>query len=158
MLYYLYRCMITGLEEISYGNIPWALRASVTCDGPYAYIPMQAYTYTLSGLQTVFFDNISSVNGYYYPILKYSPTNGGDFSIQNNTDGERLFAMTGLPAAAQVITINNDTGVITNSADLNLYPYFNNHFFRLKRGQNELVLTGAGTLEIQCEFPVNVGG
>ena len=54
--------------------------------------------------------------------------------------------------------VDNENGVITNNMDLNLYPYFNFEFFKLVCGDNLLEVVGNCMLEIQCEFPVNVGG
>lgn len=55
---------------------------------------------------------------------------------------------------SRVMALN---GIYTNM-DLNLYPYFNFEFFKLVCGDNLLEVVGNCMLEIQCEFPVNVGG
>ena len=92
------------------------------------------------------------------PILEIKMNGGGSISITNETDKGRTFRLTNVPAAASDILVNNDTCVITNNADLNLYPYFNFKFFRLVRGYNTLSITGNCTLTIRCEFPINAGG
>lgn len=153
-----YRCMITGLVMVEYGNIPWAMKATVSCDGPYAYMTPHEYEYELNGTHTIEFYNEGSHNGYYKPVIQYTSSDGGDLEIVNLTDDNRTFKFTGIPAAAVTVNIDNENCVITNSADLNLYPYFNYKFFRLRRGYNILQITGYGTLKIICEFPVNVGG
>ena len=155
--HYRYRCMCTGLSIISYGRVPMALQATFICDSPYAYMYPQEFTYTVNGTLTISFFNQSSVNGYYMPDLEISQA-GGTFSIKNVTDGNRIFSLTGYPASCTHVYVDNDHGVITNNQDLNLYPYFNYNFFRLKRGFNELQITGSGTLTIKCSFPVNAGG
>ena len=158
MFHVRYKCMVTGLVAVEYGNIPWAMKATITCDGPYAYMSPFEFVYNISGTQTIRFLNESSHNGYYKPVIEYAPANGGDLEIVNETDGDRVFRLTGIPAAATTVVIDNENCVITNSADLNLYPCFNYRFFRLKRGYNTLTVTGNGVLKIKCEFPVNVGG
>ena len=54
--------------------------------------------------------------------------------------------------------MDNENGVITNSMDLNLYPYFNFEFFKLVWGDNRIEVLGNCIIEMTCEFPVNVGG
>ena len=56
------------------------------------------------------------------------------------------------------IDVDNENGVITNSMDLNLYPYFNFEFFKLVWGDNRIEVVGNCIIEMTCEFPVNVGG
>ena len=152
-----YHCMCSGLSIISYGRIPTALQATFVCDSPYAYLYPRNFTYTISGTTTINFFNESSINGYYYPDLEIVQ-NGGTFSIKNVTDNNRVFSLTGYPASATHVYVDNDHGVITDNQDLNLYPYFNYKFFRLKKGFNQLQITGSGTLIIKCAFPVNAGG
>lgn len=154
-----YKCIITQLAEVSFGNIPWAMRATVTCDSPFAYMYPREYVYELTGTaQTILFNNESSLNGYYKPVVEFTTQNGGTLSIVNKTDNDREFKFTLLPAATQKLIVDNENCVITCTSDINLYPYFNYKFLRLKRGYNTLVITGTGELKIKCEYPVNVGG
>lgn len=165
-----YKCMITELSAIEYGIVPWAMKAKVTCDGPYAYMYPHVFEYKLNrDLRDVLF-NESSINGYYQPLIRYYPRSGNDtLYISNKTDGGREFILDLMPvslpgsgdpsvAGTSWLMVDNENGVITNSAGLNLYPQFNYNFFRLKRGYNELEMYGDGTLQIVCEFPINVGG
>lgn len=151
-----YKAMITGLTVVAYGQIPWALHATVTCDSPYAYMYPEEYTLA-SGGGTLKIFNRSSLNDYYMPILTIGQS-GGDFAITNVSDDDRVFQFTGLPAGTGLITVNNENCLIECANGLNLYPYFNNRFLRLKRGMNELSVSGNGTLKIICEFPINTGG
>lgn len=153
-----YKCYVSSLEIVGYGMIPWALRASITCDSPYAYMSESEFVYTISGSKSINFLNESSYNGYYYPKLEIATQGGGSFSIENETDNKRVFELKDIPASITKINIDNENGVIKNDADLNLYDCFNFNFLRLKRGYNKLNVTGNGTLKIICEFPVNVGG
>ena len=153
-----YHCMVTDLSIVSYGNIPWAMKATLLCDSPYAYLYPQEFEYTISGTQEITFLNESSHNGFYMPILDITTSGGGTISITNETDNNRTFELKDIPASVTNIQVNNDTCVITNNVDLNLYPYCNCKFFRLVRGYNTLSVTGNCTLKIRCEFPINVGG
>lgn len=152
-----YRCMITELSMINYGLIPWAMRATAVCDGPYAYMHPIERTYAINGNRTIDFTNESAYNGYYRPKLELTLPSGGNFSITNENDNGRKFEFTNVPAGASKIYIDNDTFVITNDGGINIYPNFNYKFLRLVRGNNRLKVSGNGTLKIICEFPVNVG-
>ena len=85
---------------------------------------------------------------------------GGDsISIQNLSDNNRTFQFKGLPGGRSLtIYVDNKNQVITNSLDLNLYPYFNMKFMRLVKGDNLLKITGNAEVKFICEFPVNIGG
>lgn len=153
-----YKCMVTELRVISFGQIPWAMMATITCNGPYAYMYPCVYEYTVSGETSFQFYNDSSMNGYYYPIIELELSGGGNFELANDSDNGRAAVFTDVPDSVTKIQIDNDHCVITNDQDLNLYPYFNMKFFRLKRGHNTIRAIGNGTLRIICEFPVNPGG
>ena len=153
-----FKCIITGLEQISYGNIPWALKATVTCDSPYAYRSPTSFRFQIDGVSTIEIENASGHNGYYRPVIEFNPTNGGDLIIVNKTDNDRIVEFKGIPAAVLNMTLDSETLVIENSADLNLYDIYNKKGFRLKRGRNTLVVTGKGELVFHCEFPINVCG
>lgn len=156
--YVRYRCIISNLEIVEHGNIPWALKATVICDSPYAYLYPQVFEYNISGTQTVDFYNESSHNGYFMPQLEIETSAGGNFTIVNQSDGNRTFAFKNLPSSVKKIAVDNDRCIISNDQDLNIYPYFNFRFLRLIKGENRLKITGNGVLRIICEFPVNVGG
>ena len=152
-----YKAIITDLAVVTYSQIPWALKATVECDSPYAYMYPQVETYNVSGNATISIFNRSSLNDFYFPTLTLDQS-GGTFSLQNSTDNNRTFQFTGLPAGTGLITVDNENCLISCANGLNLYPYFNNHFFRLVKGLNTISVSGTGTLTITCEFPINTGG
>lgn len=153
-----FKCIVTGLELINYGRVPWAMRATLSCDSPYAYMYPQEYVCALNGNATISLYNRSAHSDYYLPRLEYRPNAGGDLVIANASVGSREFRLTNIPASVAIIYVDNDTQVITCDQGLNLYPYFNLGFLRLTRGVNTLNATGNGELKIVCEFPVNAGG
>lgn len=158
MEYVRYRCIITGLEMIEYGSMPWALKAMVTCDGSYAYLFPQTFEYEITDKATLDFYNESGHVGYYMPIVELVGCSS-DFSIVNHSDNDREFTLTGVEGTAKNFYIDNDLGIITCSdSAINPYEYFNFNFLRLVNGNNDLEITGTCTLRITCEFPINVGG
>lgn len=153
-----YKCFITNLRYVDFGKLPWGITCTVICDSPFAYLYPEVYTYNIGDQLSLTFYNKSSYRGYYKPKLIIEPTDGGTFSIQNNSDGGRIIQFTDLPAVVSKITIDNENEIISCDEIANLYPYFNFNFFRLIRGNNQLVINGSGKLQIVCEFPVNIGG
>ncbi len=154
-----YKCMISELRLITDGDYPWAFSCKVSCDSPFAYTFQEEYVYRVNGSKDIQFMNRSSYNGFYRPVVEITVHSGQDISIQNTSDHNRLFQFTGLPdSGSLVITVDNKNQTIESSADVNLYPYFNMHFLRLRKGDNNLKITGDVTVKFICEFPVNVGG
>lgn len=158
--YFRYHCRISDLKVVQAGLYPQCMTCTVTCDSPYAYMPVQEYEFNISGTSEITFHNRSTHNGWYYPKTEITLAGATSFSIENISDGGRVFAFTSIPAAFAnaTISIDNQNQVITSSTGDNLYPYCNKKFFRLVRGDNQLKITGTGTLKLICEFPVNVGG
>lgn len=153
-----YKCIITNLQTVEYGMLPWAFQATVTCDSQFAYRLPTTYTYNVRGSTSIDFNNLSSINGYYKPTIVFEPADTSGLEIINHSDGDRSFRFSTIPGAATTVAVDNENCVITNSADINLYRYFNYNFLRLIKGVNELEIVGNGVLKIECEFPVNVGG
>ncbi len=152
-------CAITDLKIITYGWHPWAFSCNVTCDSPYGYLKPKTYSYECDGSTTISFNNLSTTNDNYYPKIVITPTNTntGDITIRNITDGNRDMIFTDLGNTG-AITIDNENGIITCANNLNLYDNFNFNFFRLLPDINTLTLTGDFSIDIYCEFPVDVGG
>lgn len=154
-----YKCIATALEIVEIEKMPWALKATFTCDSPYAYMYPQTFEYQINGDTTISFHNESSHNGYYMPKIEFDLKGSQSFSITNHTDGDNICAFTDLPTVINKVIIDNDHCIVTtNDSSLNPYPYFNFKFMRFKRGVNELTVTGNGVMRIICEFPINVGG
>ena len=153
-----YRCIIKDLDVTQYGKVPWALKAHVICDSPYAYLEEEKTVISVSSSKTVTIYNASSLNDYYYPVIAFTRTSGTAFSIKNAQDSNRGPSFTNIPSSVTSITVDNEHSVITNNQGLNLYDKFNFQFLRLARGYNTLTITGNGTVTITCEFPINVGG
>jgi len=153
-----YRCILSDLQAVPYGSVPWALKVHVTCDGPFAYLERKDMVYTVNGALNIQIYNESSLNDWYYPKLTFERTSGTAFSVKNEADGGRGVELQNIPASVVHITIDGEHGVIRNDQDLNLYAGFNFQFLRLARGYNPITITGNGTLTISCEYPINVGG
>lgn len=154
-----YKCIVTALDIVELETVPWALKATIVCDSPYAYRHPQTYEYVIDGETAIDFYNESSLNGYYMPIIEFALNGSQSFSIVNQSDNNRQCAFSGLPSAIRTVRIDNDHCIVTtNDNGINPYPYFNFNFVKFVKGDNRLIVTGNGVMRIICEFPVNVGG
>lgn len=153
-------CVITELKLITHAWYPWAFSCTVTCDSPYGYLLPKRYSFDCSGGLTSELRSKSVINDDYYPVLIIRPRSAGEISIINQTNDKQEFLLNSqLPfISGETITVDNERGILKSSDGRNLYDYFNFNFFRLKPGQNRLMMSGNFKLDIVCEFPVNVGG
>ncbi len=154
-----FRCLITELVPLTYGWLPYAFEATVVCDCPYAYgLPFEK-SYTISGSRNILFRNESSVREFIKPMLKFVPASGVQtLTIVNHSDGDRTFQIKNIPSAS-IVEINNNSGIIQETRyKRNLYDGFNLNFFRFVRGENNLTVTGNGTLTISGRLLHNVAG
>lgn len=154
-----YKCYISELKLITYGDMPWAFSCKVSCDSPFAYSLPEEYVFDVNGENEFTLVNRSSMNRYYRPKLEIAIHEGDQVSIENLSDHGRALLFSTLPETGSlVIYVDNQNQIITNSADLNLYPCCNMRFLRLVRGDNRLRLKGKATIKFICEFPANIGG
>lgn len=155
-----FRCLVTELKPISVGWIPFAFEATIRCDCPYAYSLPFRQTYQVNGTSSILFRNESSVHEYLKPDLRIVPNTGTkEVKIINHSDGEREFVLSSLPASNLDIRVYNNRGVIEDViGGRNLYPGFNMNFFRLAHGDNDLEISGSGTVTISGRFLRNVAG
>ena len=154
-----YRCLITELTPISVGWLPYAFRATIRCDTPYAYGFPFEYDVAVSGTTKLLIKNDGSAREYVKPDLLFEASAGTkELSIVNHDDGDREFKISQLPGSAVKIKVDNINGIIQEtSSDLNVYGGFNMNFFRLVLGDNNLTIKGNGTLHISGRFLYNVG-
>lgn len=77
----------------------------------------------------------------------------------NANDANREFKISGLPSSGITLSVDNSNGIILDqSTGANVYDGFNFNFFRLVQGDNQLIVTGNGTLTISGRFLYNVAG
>ena len=160
MEHLVFRCLVTELKPITVGWIPYAFEATVTCDCPYAYGHPFEKQYIIDGKTDVLFRNDSSVREFIKPSLSFIPKSGTtSLSIVNKNDGGREFLLEDLPSSGISVAVDNQNGIIRElNYGYNLYDGFNRRFFRMVHGDNNLELTGDGTLTLSGRFLYNVAG
>lgn len=154
-----FKCLITQLTPIFHGWLPVAFEATVICDCPYAYGFEFNKQYTISGQTDILFRNESSVREFIKPTITFIPSVGvTTLSIVNHNDSDREFRIDDIPSSS-VVEVNNLSGILLEKRyGRNLYDGFNLNFFRLVHGDNNLTVTGNGTLTISGRFLYNVAG
>lgn len=152
-----YKCRITDLQIVEAGIYPQVMSCKVTCDSPFAYLATEEFT--LSEGDSIL-KNRSTYNGMYYPKMEIGMNGESSVTITNNTTGDE-FTLSSVPSSFQNATyyVDNQNQIITMSTLDNPYPYFSSkHFIGLKRGDNNITITGDCSVKFICDFPVNVGG
>ena len=153
-----YECIVTELSILESGNEPYGIFIVATCDGPYAYRTTPTVTTKeLAGETQLTIENTSSHNGYFKPVVEFEPSGEGDLTIVNNSDNGRAFTLTDIPGSVTNVRIDSERCLVECDQDIDLYGNCNFKFLRLKRGDNDLKVTGNGTLKITCDYPINPG-
>lgn len=160
MLDFFFKCMVTKLNYVTYGKLPWAFECEFTCNSPYAYMNPTSIEFEVEDSETLNIMCLASCR-YYRPKITITSPDGDSLSsvtIKNVTDNNAEFSFESLPTGIHEIHIDNENQVITNDSMLNIYDYFNFNFFRLLRGNNSIVITGTANVTFDLEFPVDIGG
>lgn len=156
-----YHCVISELQPIQLSWLPWAFSAKVVCDSPYGYMFPQKFSYACTGTRDIKLLSRATINPWYYPKLAIKLNGSNNVSICNISCDNTELKFTGLPKSNFLtINVDNDLCKIESSDDSysNLYQYCNFKWFPLKRGMNQIRITGNCTVDFLCEFPMNYGG
>lgn len=160
-----YRCICSDLEAVEIAGNKFGFVCKVTCDSPFAYMTPRTYKFDVpkTGVNLYEIISESTHNGMYYPQIYVSGLNGGNVVICVTNEKEQSdFTLKGLPTTVNQLVIDCENGVISTPGEENIYQYIDFtegfHFPRFARGKNFLLLSGAGSYQFKCEWPVNVGG
>lgn len=129
------------------GNLIQGFSCTVECNSPFAFKFPQTttYTYTASVVDsTEIYLNLSDdIGDYLYPDSLVVTMNniGGDFSITNLDDSNRVVSFTGL-SANEVLTISPLYQTISSSTGLKRLGLSNKKFLRLVPNINRLRIQG----------------
>lgn len=142
-----FNCILKSPKIIRIGNLLTGIKFDVVCDSPFAWrFPKTTnYTYTASVVNdNVTYNNTTDDTGNYtFPSLVITMNNiGGDISIVNSDDNNRVFTFTGL-SPDEVLTIDCSLQTISSSTGLKRLSNFNKNFLRLLPKLNHLHITGS---------------
>jgi len=134
-------------QVVREGNLIRGYTCTAQCDSPFGgwkFPKTKVYTYTAEVIDnTVTFNNSSDDGGnYLYPQLLITMNNaGGDITITNQSDGDRVFSFIDL-SPNEILTVDNSLQQISSSTDLKRMSKFNKKFFRLIPGINTIRFQG----------------
>jgi len=150
-------CILNDPKIIRVGNLLRGISFTVQCSSPFAwkFPKTTTYSYTQPTInETIVFNNSSDDNGsYLYPKNVITMNSfGGNISITNLSDNNRVFSFTGL-SSGEIITIDNSLQIISSSTGLKRLGNFNKKFLRMIPGVNTLRIQGAiASLATTCQF------
>ena len=157
-----FNCFLTNPTVFRAGNLIKGVNATVVCDSPFGWTFTKALSndYVDTDVSDIIvFNNLSDDNDYMYPetIITMNDS-GGDLTVTNSNDNDRIFSFTGL-SADEVVTIKNDLNIISSSTGLRRLGLFNKNWFRLVQGINSLSIEGnISNFTINYQFARKMGG
>jgi phage-related protein len=139
-----FNCFIVSGTAIYIGNLCYGFKIHIKCDSPFAYgnpaIVLKTYSTVVNESYT--YNNLSANAYYTYPVLGFRMSAyGGDFSITNTSDSNRVFSFTGL-AAVETINMDCQRQVLTSNTGLLRISNFNKKWLRFIPGINILTIVG----------------
>jgi phage-related protein len=142
-----FSCILNNPKIVRVGNLLSGIKFDVNCNSPFAFkFPKTVvYNYTVPVVDnTITFNNDSDdTGGYLYPsTIQTCNSFGGDISITNLDDSNRVSLLTGL-LPNEIITIDSSLQTISSSTGLKRLSLFNKKFLRLVPGLNRLRIQGA---------------
>lgn len=152
-----YNCIFNNPQIIRVGNVIQGYTATVQCDAPYSWAFPQTVEYLYSSPvtdTTINFNNTSDDKGaYLYPITAITISNtGGNITLTNVSDANRVFSFTGL-SANEIMTVDNSLQIISSSLGIRRMSNFNKKFFRLIPEMNTIRIQGnIAKLSITSQF------
>ena len=153
-----FRCLIQSLTPISIRWLPIAFEAKVICDCPYGYSYPFEERIPVNGTINHRFYNDSTIKENLRPEVQIILASGcKNFSITNLTTGT-FMEFSALPNGGITIIVDNENEIVRDSyGQYDLYEHFNFQFLEFASGDNQLVITGSGTVVINGRYLYNVG-
>jgi predicted phage tail component-like protein len=154
----MYYCMaVNQIDFITNGSDQGYFTVDFRCRDGFAWSLPLFETFDLSGITTpevIQLTNFSNVIDYVHPEVEFElkSTNTGISLININDDGKE-FKFTALNQLEEMY-VNNDKRLIISSTGLNRFGKFNNGWFRLVRGINNITVTGKCVLKFRMQFPI----
>jgi phage-related protein len=110
----------------------------------------------LGDTQSFQLKSLTNILDYYYPEIEFELTNSNTgVSIVNISDGGRETSLTGL-IATEEIYMDGQKRILLSNLSSNRFSNFNNKFLRLKKGVNNIELTGECIFRVRSQFPVYI--
>jgi len=156
-----FNCFLTAPQIMKIGNMITGFTTTIVCDAPWGWKENYVYTndtLTNSGDQSITLFNNTNNTFYTKPTTTITfDTAGGDATITNTSDNDRVSSFVGIDAR-DVVTMNSDLETISGTSgdtDFLNGTKFNYNWLRLVRGHNTLTVNGHIS-EISISVPIAV--
>lgn len=146
---------ISGIDIHTTGSLNGYIITEFINISPYAYSPIYIQTNDFSTItDTTNFQFINSGDMDLYPELEIYKVGSGDISIINLTDNGTEFKFTGLADGETVYIDNQNHDIITDLPYTYRYDNFNGNYLCMKRGINNLTISGKCILNFRSQFVI----
>lgn len=157
-----FNCIFNVVDLIYVNGNCHGFQLTAKFDSIYCYGKPTVCTVNLGSTETsatVSILNKSDVlDDYVYPKVEIAGITGGtgNISIKNETDGARTTKYNAVQSTEKVV-IDNELKIIDSNLGGNKLGNFNLNWLRLKKGENQLKITGKGTVTITCPQYIMLG-
>ena len=156
-----YICLITSVDNESFGGDIIELKYTATCIAPYGYSEIKTFEKNITSSSTFQIENNSDeVNDYVYPIITITPNETGEIQLKNSDDNAALTINSKKKLA---ITINcelqqfyDEIGLLSFE-DLSITDISSIYIPRLKYGTNNFTVIGNCSIKFEWREPRKVG-
>ena len=109
---------------------------------------------TITSPTTIQIFNQSNVSEYFYPNMQITLEDSNTaISMVNLSDNSYTFSFTDL-SVGEVLEIDNQKRKIESDTVANRFDKFNKNWFKLKKGMNNIQVTGKCTIKFNFSFPI----
>ncbi|HAU84325.1 MAG TPA: hypothetical protein DCW90_02075 [Lachnospiraceae bacterium] len=131
--------------------------ATFTSSNPWAYSAVQTIHLELGEKRTMTINNLSDdLDTYIYPNVIFTNTlSSGELHIKNNTLDEELVLKN--LAANEIVTIDSNQIIYSDKPNKIFGEDCNYKWLRFATGENQLEISGTGSLTISYRYPIKVG-
>ena len=157
MFGYYYMVRVSELTLLTNGLMPYGFSCVFSCDSPFAYTEETQITWDVSGEEELLLWNGSTYNGYYMPKMRVTKVGYGDISIINSADDDYEFRLSDVDDGDVIYVDNSKQIIINETTGENMYSRFNFKFFRMRPGDNTVILKGNYVITFLLSFPVDIG-
>ena len=155
-----FNCIFTEIATVQHGNETYGVSVVGECDSCFGEGNPIVATANSNKTGTIRIMNYGDYMDYVYPVVKITmPSSGGDITISNATDNNRVFSFTGL-SGSEVLTVDCLRKTIVSSTGINRLGVFSKNWLPLLPGANSLAYSfsaAAGEIEIRCPLYRRIG-
>ena len=152
-----FNCILTDATKVMAVEKVMGIEFTVECDsnGAWTFESINNYDFTVTGIGTIFFNNVSLDIEGIKPILTIEMFEDGDLSMTNLTTGQQI-TINNLNTTEK-ITIDCRNQIISSSLERYLFDDFNGEFLYLPQGLSSISVSGKCKISMIYQNQEKVG-